>query len=844
VRVRGVLRDLKQSKGMGDFGATFGRQFALCGGQIAGAYSQALLALRRIVRRPALPLLVSGSLGVGLAANFSVYSVAREFVRTGVPDGQSGELAMIWRGPKGRPSTRVGFDPPLALSRQISTVGMFRTWRQAQSFHALAAVESSENSQAVAVDLSLGRIPFRLRGAAVTPNFFDLLGIRSVYGRTFAPADQHVALLSDGVWRRLFGHDPAIIGKSIRMTYGRPRTPRPVTIVGILPESFQFAEPENIEVWLPLPWSEFESAPNNALRFNIVAALKPGVSIRTAEAEVAALYDATEVELGVPDHLRMTARLESLSDYSNGRSRSAVRILGALTAVGLFGCMLTATCSMLLAGLARRREFSVQMALGAANRHILLQVTAEWAYLTILTCAIAAFLTAALRNVLMMTVPTTIIASPETTDTWRTLALMAGAVCGSTAAVSLVALAFSWRRKSSPLIPNSQTPSRDSVHLRSVLVAAQVVLAVWSLTLTSSLLRELWTLNRTPLGFDSSGIVVAQLRILTPTDRSATGIRQFGGELLERVKSMPGVRSASLASAPPFSGIDWVRRLQSPVTGQQALAHERQIANDYFAMLGIPLHAGRLPRPRSDPGDITEAAVSIALGEFLYPGVSPIGRPLPNTPPGIIVGVVGDVRGRDLRAAPNHAFYISWLDTPGESVCLLIDSASELRTWQAMLPGLISSLDPDLPVLSIDRLDRLIAGTIADERFFAWTTTAFGSLALLLMGVGLWCSMKIETALRGRELQIRSGLGATRRDLTILLVTKWTRFGIAGIAAGTAAGFWSVQFVRSTLIPVEATGFAHFAVPALTVAVVAGIIGAAASQRAAASTFTSGHLES
>jgi putative ABC transport system permease protein len=278
-------------------------------------------AWRAAWRRPALTALTILTLVLGIGANTAIFAVARGVLLRPLPYQDPESVAMIWR-------TAANAAEP----RGIATPEMVREYRaRATSFADIAAVELWQGSLSAQVDLLTNDGAERLRGSFVTPNFFSLLGANAAVGRVFGDGDgRESVVLSDGLWRRRFAGDPAIVGQTIDIAAGRLRTRVRAQVIGVLPPRFRFTYPEDTEIWIALPFADVAQATPQALLYRVVARLKPGVSVEAANSEMAAVV--ASMQSAFPkSYDRMQAWVEPVHEWSLGRVRPAVRLVGGVT---------------------------------------------------------------------------------------------------------------------------------------------------------------------------------------------------------------------------------------------------------------------------------------------------------------------------------------------------------------------------------------------------------------------------------------------------------------------------------------------------------------------------------
>lgn len=763
-------------------------------------------AFRSLRRRKVVASLVICTLALGIGAVTGTFVVAHFVLLRPLPYADSDSLVMIWRKPKSRPSAMQGFRDEAELLRQISTASMVRNWRtHNSSLTDIAAIESWRGSLAAQADLLGAAGAERLRGVLATPNFFELLGVRSALGRSFMPGDSDAVMLSDGLWRRRFGGDPTIIGRTLQIAAGRERQPRSFTVVGVLPPDFRFTYPEETEIWMQLPWETLESANQLALQYQIVARLGRGVSVDQAQADIAGLYEREQQQEGTPPERLFTAWVERIHEYSLGRTRATVGLLAGICAtVLLIGCFSAA--NLLIADTSRRRrEIVTQRALGASRSRLVRQLMTETLLLASGAMAITVLMLVVLQPIVRSLVP---LATPRADEIrFGLTAILILSLVGSAAVVLTgfvpVWLALRGNPRASSLGQHTFTTGYSSVRLRQVIIAAEVAFIVPLLIAAGLLLQTFANMLRVDLGFLDERIVVAEMRLLSPKYRDRGRLRDFETALLERMTGISGVENATITSAVPFRGVDFMRSVRQPA-GPPILTNERQVEPNYFRIMEIPLLAGRLfsEVDRSDAAQ--EVVVSLELANLLFPDGNAIGQIVDSGPRRQIVGVVGNVRTRRVEDKGTPAYYVPRAQSPSTLVCLVVKVSNGTESVKAAIPGVVASIDREQPVQAINSLDQVVADSIDDRRVYATSSTALAAIALLLTGFGI-CGVLFQlVSERTRELGIRAALGAgPGQQLKTVLNQAMLPIGI-GLAAGILGSVWMTQFIQGFLFGVTA----------------------------------------
>jgi putative ABC transport system permease protein len=779
-------------------------------------------AWRAAWRRPALTALTILTLVLGIGANTAIFAVARGVLLRPLPYQDPESVAMIWQTSGNQP-------------RGIASPEMVLEYRaRATSFADVAAAELWRGNQSAQVDLVTNDGAERLRGSFVTPNFFTLLGVNAAVGRVFGDGDgRESVVLSDGLWRRRFGGDPAIVGETIDVVSGRARTRVRAQVIGVLPPRFRFTYPEDTEIWLGHRWAEVERASRGAALYWVIARLKPGVGVEAANSEMVSVLASMHTASPKAAYDRTQVWVEPAHEWSVGTVRPAVRLVGGVTLLLLVIACLNVASLLVAQTTVRRREFALQQSLGASRGRLVRQLLTESAMFTAIAVGAALIVVALLQQVIRAILPSQMPRVDEIGIDLFTVAWTTG--IGATTLL-MAGVLPSWR--ATRVDPNTElmlggrsaSGGRAAARLRQGLTVVQLAAASLLLLGGSVLLQSLWNLQRINLGFDGS-VFTQELRLLGPAYREPAQQRLFQENLLRAVRAIPGVREASSTSAIPMRGVDWRISLPIPGTSERLAANRRHVDPAYFDVMQIPLLEGRLLNAADTAASSLVTVVSKSFAERMFPGRPALGQSVPlqrmatSGPPRVvtdpieIVGVVGDVRAVRIDESGGPAYYVPQSQIPSELFCLVIRADANADHIATAVRAAIHELDPNQPAGPMTTVEDVVAGTIADRRFYAVATTAFAVVAFLLTVAGLYGVMLIAAAERVREMGIRVALGATRRGLVLLLLRQGIAPVLAGVVLGGLLAAWALQFIASYLFAVEQVGAVAYLVVSLVIAV-------------------------
>lgn len=753
-------------------------------------------AFREFGRKRGLTLVALTSLAVGIGVSVAITTVSTAVLIRPLPYVDPQSLVMIWRQTAG-PSTLDGFVDRRQLARGILTPGMVLRWKeQGLPFADFAVVESWQTGLPARVDLLDRGSVEQLRGSLATANLFGLLGVRTAIGRTFTEGEVGVAVISDRLWRRRFGADPSVLGKTITLATGRYREQSPFEIIGVLPDRFRFDYPEETEIWLPLTWSMISSEFQIGLMYRAVARLRADMPIQAAEAAMQDFRDPLDRN---PRKRPTRIWLEPVHDYAVGPSRAALFLVSALTLLVLLSGAINAATVFAALAVSRMHELDVRRALGASQSRLIRQVFTEVATLAVLAGAVGLVTVALTLPGLRVLLPAGLARVDEIAiDAW-TLAGVSGAVVLSTLLAGFIPAWLSLRDRGYLHNEDTRTATTSvaALRLRKGLLGMQFGLVCALLIAGSMLVRSFLNLTQVEKGFDAdANVYVAEFRLMNP-DLVNQGIR-LENELLRRVRELSYVSAASLTSAVPLRGTDFVRRLQRS-DGQYVSANVRNVDPEYFDVMRIPLLSGRL----FNAGDSSQTAwvtlVSKSLAESLYPGENPIGKFLEGNSGSRIIGVVADIRSRSPLEPPMPAFYWPRSLQTTTQICVVIRAGMAAQQVSADVRRIVREVYPDQPVRWFASLNELLEDSISDRRAYAVISSAFAFAMLLLSGLGLSGHLSHIVEERARDLAIRSALGASARQQRYLLLQHIIPAMACGLGVALAAVYLSFPLLSPFL---------------------------------------------
>jgi predicted permease len=668
----------------------------------------------------------------------------------------------------------------------------------------------------------------RVDGAAVAANLFPLLGVRPRLGRGFAPGEEQrgrdrVVLLSDGLWRRRYGGDPSVVGRTITVDA------LPYVVVGVMPPRFQF--PARGELWVPFATEEWMLGRGNRGLAGAIGRLGPGVTLAQARADLATVSARLEKDHPEENHGWAAEVLPLRRDLVGDLRTPLLVFLGAAALVLLIACANVANL-MLARGAARQRELAIRAAIGAGGGRLVRQILAESLLVAVLGgavgAALATFGVALLRR-----------ASPQGLPFYMTLELDPTAL----AFALLVSLATGVAFGAVPALRgarvNLNASLRDGTRgagegversrLRSGLVVAEVALSLVLMVGAGLLIRSYRALEGTNLGFDERGVLT--MRVSLPETKYPERARRlaFYEALFARLSALPGVTVVGSARGIPFSGWDvqagmMVEGKPAPRQGEGLDVHYQWVTSGYFPALRVPLLRGRALAATDRDTAALVGVINETFAKRAFPGEDPVGKRVrtgTGDPWVTVVGVVGDIRHYRLPQPMGPAIYFPYASGPTHTQTLTIRTT--LADPLALAPAVraaVRDLDPDVPVYQVLTLEQQVSRSLWRQRMQGQVLGIFAALALLLAVVGIYGVISYAVAQRTRELGVRIAMGASRRQVLALVLGQGARLALAGVALGLLGALALSRVIASLLYEVDALDPVTFgAVPLLLAAV-------------------------
>jgi predicted permease len=679
--------------------------------------------------------------------------------------------------------------------------------------------------------------PERLTGVPVTENFFQLLGVRPQLGRLFTAEECRwngpgAALLSHKLWERRFASDPNVVGRAITLN------DMPVTVVGVLPASFDFATVfapgSRIDLYRPFPLSEQTNRWGNTL--SLIGRLKPGVTIEAARAEVNAIAGRGEREN--PQRNGFRPKVIALHEHVSGQLRPAMFVLAC--AVGLVMMIVCANLSNLLLARAatREKEIAIRAALGAGRRRLVRQMLTESLVLSLCGASVGLLLAVggtrllsqldAIRIPLLEQIRVDAFALGFTLLT----AALTGVVFGLVPAMRASSLALHTALKES-----GRGSSQGKRHgwVRDALVVCEVVFACVLLVGAGLLIRSFLRVLDVDMGFQPRS--AGALRIDPGRQYSTQALRNsYYDEALRRVRSTPGIEAAGLTDALPLVGNrSWGVSAKGKTyeRGQNPEAFVRIVSDGYLSAMGIPLRAGRDFSAADDPSSPRVIIVNETLARSLWPGEDPLGKIMTADVERQVIGVVRDVRHLALEQESGGEMYLPFRQRNNYSSATLV--ARGTHSLDGLASGVREALrpiDPNLPANEFRAIQDLVDRSISPRRLIVLLLAGFAGFALILASLGIYGVISYSVSQRKQEIGIRMALGASAGSLRRLILTQTLKLAAAGMALGLVASWLLGRTLQGLLFGVRRSDPMTFAATLVLLMAVAALAGYLPARRA------------
>jgi predicted permease len=762
---------------------------------------------RMLWRSPGFTATAIAALALGIGANTAIFTVVNTVLLQPLAYPEPDRLVQLeLSSPQG--------------NGNITSIPKFMVWQeQRQAFQEVAAYDLGGPG----VNLTGGDRPEQLKGVHVSAEFFQLFGARVVAGRTFSAEEDQLGgppavVLSGGLWRRRFGSDPNLVGRSIDLGG------EPFMVIGILDARFKSDPPA--EIYLPLKADPNSTDQAHYLR--AAARLKPGVTLEQAKAAMKLAAEQFKRKFPVQMGPQESFTAEPLRDTVVGDVRKALLVLfGAVSFVLLIACANVANLLLARATI-RRREIAIRAAIGAGRGRLMRQLLTESVLLSLIAgllgLALGYFGVHGLLSLNPGDIPRVGEQGSEITLDWRVLAFTLGVSLATGILFGLIPALNSSRTDLNVTLKESGLRSGSGVRqnkVRSILVVTEMVLAVVLLVGAALLIRTFGVLRSVDPGFDGHNVLTMEMSLTGARFNKATGVNQLVRDAQQRVESLPGVLAlASTCFLPLEGGFGLPFTIEGrPLTEgtAQGGASWRTVSPRYFEVFKIPLIRGRMFTDRDDGNAAGVVLINEGLAKQFWQEVDPVGQritigkgvgPEFAEPPREIIGIVGDVRDQGLDNSPDPIMYIPVSQVTDAVTALnnriipitwVIRTSVEPYSLSKEIQDQLRMASGGLPVAHVRSMEQVRGESTSRTDFNMTLLAIFAGVALLLAAIGIYGLMAYSVRQRTQEIGVRMALGASAQDVRRMVVRQGIALALAGVLIGVAAAFGLTRLMASLL---------------------------------------------
>src|SRR5580692_9672191 len=781
-------------------------------------------AVRMLLRSPGFSLIVIATIALGVGATTAIYSVIDATLLHPLPYPHPTELVRIEANLPGVGAHNIGVSIPEL--RDLQNSGIF----QYVSLSFFGTNNLTGSAQ-----------PASIASKSVSPSYFAVLGVDAQLGRTWDPHDATPGfildvVISDGLWKRAFGADPHILGKSLRLDNDVYH------VVGVMPAGFrdqgQTSEERSTDLWAAAGFFGDPAPPpmrGTRFPFETIARLEPGLSPEAAQKHLDALVASLRKQYPAdyPSQGAWTIQLTPLAETLVGKVRqSLILLFGAVGLVLLISCVNVANLLLARAS-ARGREMAVRQALGAARTRLIRQLLTESLLLFVLGGITGFAVLFCARKFLLQFVPESLPRLNDISISWGVLAF---AIVVSVAAGTIFGLAPAWLTSRLNLTATlrqegrGSSGSRQRSRFRHALVIGELALSLVLLVAAGLLLRSFWDLFKVQLGFNPSRVMAIETWLPFPNDpktdiySTATQESLLLREVLRRNRTLPGVEETAVgdrAALPLGHGKDdlnmfpLIREGQADQSSQSPLIDTSIVSPEYFHLLGMTLLRGRLFVDQDLEDTPSIAVINQAAARTYWPNQDPVGKRVrlraekPDWT--TIVGVIADARTESLADAAIPQVYLDIYQRPAKFLAFYLRGQVDPAAISAQVRTQIQSVDPELPVYRAETLDDVFSSSLSVRRFSMQMVALFAATALLLAGLGIYGTISFLVHEQSREIAIRLALGAQRRDILKMVLRQGLTLAAAGAGVGLIGALIVSHLMASLLYGVSPYDLSTFA---------------------------------
>jgi predicted permease len=783
-------------------------------------------ALRMLAKAPGFTAIAMLTIALGIGATTAIFSLVDATLLRPMPYPHPERLVSVMDDLPGVGARNVGMSVP--EWHDLGRSGIFEY---------VSPIGGGD------VNLTSLSKPVRIRFLTVPPNYFALLGVKPQLGHSFNPDDPAPgfnleAILSDGLWKRVFASDPGILEKNLRLDNDVYH------VIGVMPAGFhdpgRTTDERNNEIWIAAGFAAPPAPPPlRKLRFlpRTIARIKPGLTVQQAQSRVDALVASLQEQFPdeYPQQSAWTVRLVPLKETVMGGIRPALILLfGAVALVLVIGCVNIANLLLARAS-ARRREMAIRGAIGATRKRLISQLLTESLLLALLGGAAGLAILFSTKAFLLKLLPDSLPRLQEISIDCTVLlfallvSVVSGAIFGLAPALQAGRLDLTRELKEAT---RGSTGSVEQARTRRILVVTEFALSLVLMITSGLLLRSFWDLLKVPAGFNSENVMAVRTWLPIPNDPNTDVYRTpaqeaaLVREIIRRSRSLPGVSEIAIgnvASLPLGHGPDDLNPYpvilegREPAGDQAPLANSSSVTPEYFHLLAMPLLRGRLFTDFDDDKAPTVAVVNEAFARTYFPNTDPIGKRLRLPAPGdrssstwaTVIGVLADARTESLAEAIGPQIYLDLYQRRAKDLAIFV--RGRLDAIPAELREQVQSVDPELPVFGERTLREIVSSSLAERRFSMEMVGLFALTALLLAALGIYGVISYMVSERTHEIGIRLALGAPTRSIRRMILRQALGLAVSGAAIGLVCALIVSHLMGGLLYGVRPTDPLTFA---------------------------------
>ncbi len=777
-------------------------------------------ALRTLAKTPGFTIIAVVTLALAIGANTAIFSLINDLFLRGMPFKEPSRVVHLFGGDKSRDLVDIGVSAP-----------RYQHFRDGQTLFDKLAAENFFLFTLTGVG-----DPVQVFGGRLTSNYFDLLAVRPILGRNFLPQEEEgadVAVVTKNFWQKRLGGDPNVIGRSITLD-GTAHT-----IVGVLPNmpATWFGANPIAEVWttkpFQLPGFTYERMMRGTSFLRVIGRMKPNITLAQVRAALPSLDQSYRTQYPNKIDSGFTTTVKTLpEDVTENFRAGFATLFAAVTLVLLIACSNVANL-LLVRFSGRRREIALRMAIGASRAGIIRLFVFESLLVSIIAGVIGAFLAWQLvplvpkmaSNFLPLEGNTASSLSVEVLVFTIGLSLLTGLLMGVYPAM---------QASRADLVDGLKEGGRGTSgssrqqRLRKILIAAQVALSVTLLAGAALLITSFIRLSQQNLGFRPQDLWTGTITLPTSQYPDAASRQRFVEQLLDALRDIPGVQTATVSGDIPLNGGNRTLYARGdrdlPPVEQRTAAPSHDVAPDYLKTWGIPLLAGREFNEHDTGGSQNVALISQTGAKKVFPGENAIGKTLVVTSGGIpceIVGIVGDIRSQRVKEEPGMEFYRPWSQENFPFISVAVLSTLNTEAVTKLAQSALTKVNSGLAIAVPQSMDAIVAQALGQARLMMWLLGIFAGVALLLASIGIYGAVAYSVEQRTGEIGVRMALGAQTRDVLRLIVNQGMKPVIIGLAIGIMAAFAVGRLIATQLYQVSAHNPALLAGATILLAMIA-----------------------